>query len=350
MSMMNRQIITDIIYFELDDAVGPNPKAWLPTKFSQMELINISIKTFSVLSGEQGLVPESLVILPFPSLGLKGIIKYISWIDETRRGSIGQGAIVLLFKENNDVIFYKYITHLSIPFEEIAQKVMESEKSKAPRENFVDILTSLEKKVSDLLDDFRMQENAQPQGEQFPEQQAIDRSLINYQFKIIIVGDPSVGKTSLILRYTDKAFRRSYVPTMGVMVSDKIFKIEESIIQLTLWDIGGQQKFARMREQFYRGSDAVFLVCDLTNPNSFDNIPRWFSDVSDQLSNRSEDLMGFIIGNKKDLIEQREIKSEMANQLASKLGLGFIETSALLGENVDYAFSTIANLLYKSRL
>ena len=350
MSMMNRQIITDVIYYEMDDKIGPNPKAWLLTKLTQVELINISIKTFSVLSGEQGLVPESLVILPFPSLGLKGIIKYIIWDDETRRGSIGQAAIVLLFKENNDVIFYKYITQLSIPFEEIAQKVMESEKSKAPRENFVDILTSLEKSVTILLEELKIQENAQFQGEQFPQKQTIDRSLINYQFKIIIVGDPSVGKTSLILRYTDNAFRRSYVPTMGVMVSDKIFKIEESIIQLTLWDIGGQQKFARMREQFYRGSDAVFLVCDLTNPNSFDNIPRWFSDVSDQLSNRSEDLMGFIIGNKKDLIEQRMITDEMVMNLANKLNLGFIDTSALLGDNVDYAFSTIANLLYKSRL
>jgi len=350
MSMMNRQIITDVIYFELDDAMGPNPKAWLPTKFSQMELINISIKTFTVLSGEQGLVPESLVILPFPSLGLKGIIKYISWDDETRRGSLGQGAIVLLFQERDDVIFYKYITTLSTHFEDIYQKVIELEKTKASRELFVDVLVNLEKSVSDLLDDFRMQENAQPQGEQFPEQQAIDRSLINYQFKVIIVGDPSVGKTSLILRYTNNAFRRNYVPTMGVMVSNKIFKIEHSIVQLTLWDIGGQQKFHTMRQQFYQGSDAVFLVCDLTNPNSFDNIPRWFSDVSGQLSDRSEDLIGFIIGNKKDLIEKRMITDEMGTAISAQLNLGFIETSALLGDNVDYAFSTIANLLYKSRL
>ena len=350
MIIMHRQIITDIIYFELDDKIGPNPKAWLPTKFSQMELINISIKTFSVLSGEQGLVPESLVILPFPSLGLKGIIKYISWDDENRRGSIGQAAIVLLFQERDDVIFYKYITPLSTPFEDFLQEVIMLEKAKESREHFVDAITNLEKSVSNLLDEFRVQESAQLQGEQFPEQKKIDRSLINYQFKIIIVGDPSVGKTSLILRYTNNAFRRNYVPTLGVMVSDKIFKIEESIIQLTLWDIGGQQKFHTMRQQFYRGSDAVFLICDLTNPNSFNNIQRWFSDVSDQLSDRSDVLMGFIIGNKKDLIEQRMITDEMAMTLANKLNLGFIETSALLGDNVDYAFSTIANLLYKSRL
>ncbi|MFX0140087.1 MAG: Rab family GTPase, partial [Candidatus Hodarchaeota archaeon] len=165
----------------------------------------------------------------------------------------------------------------------------------------------------------------------------------------IIVGDPNVGKTSLILRYTDNAFRRNYVPTLGVMVSDKIFKIEDSVVQLTLWDIGGQQKFARMREQFYRGSDAVFLVFDLTQPESFNNIPKWFSDVVEQLKDRSERLIGFIIGNKRDLINQREIKPDMANQLAKQLDLGFIETSALLGENVNDAFSKVANLLFKSR-
>ncbi len=350
MGMMDRQIITDVIYFEMDDKIGPNPKAWLSTKFSQIELINISIKTFSVLSGEQGLIPESLVILPFPSLGLKGLIKYLSWDDKTRRGSIGQAAIVLLFQEGDDVIFYKYINQLSTPFEEIYQKIKESEKTKASREIFVDILTNLEKNVSNLLNELRIQENAQFQSKQFPEQQLIDRSLINYQFKIIIVGDPSVGKTSLILRYTNNAFRRSYVPTMGVHVSNKIFKIDDKIIQLTLWDIGGQQKFHTMRQQFYHGSDAVFLVFDLTNPDSFDNIPRWFSDVSDQLSNRSEDLMGFIIGNKNDLSEQRMITDEMTMNLASQLNLGVIETSALVGDNVDYAFSTIANLLFKSRL
>ncbi len=348
--MMDRQIITDVIYFELDDEIGPNPKAWLPTKFSQTELINISIKTFSVLSGEKGLIPESLVILPFPSLGLKGLIKYLNWEDKTRRGSIGQAAIVLLFRERDDVIFYKHITLLSTPFDEIYQKIIEIEQAKAPRKNFVDELAGLEQNISNLLDELRIQEEAQTQGEQFPEQQVVDRSLINFQFKIIIVGDPSVGKTSLILRYTNNAFRRSYVPTMGVHVSKKIFKIDDSLIQLTLWDIGGQQKFHTMRQQFYRGSDAVFLLFDLTNPESFENIPKWFKDVSDQLSDRKEDLIGFIIGNKNDLIEQRKITEEMASSISNKLSLGFIETSALLGENVDYAFSTIANLLYKSRL
>ncbi|MFX1593868.1 MAG: Rab family GTPase [Promethearchaeota archaeon] len=347
---MKQQIIEGIVYVEMNDEIGPNPVAWIPTKFTQMDLIHISIKALTVLSGEKGLIPESLVILPFPSMNLKGLIKYIKWDDSSRRGNIGQSALILLFQENDDVIFYKYMNDLSIPFNNLTPAIVNLEKSKASRDDLIEVLEHLEFNISSLLEELKQQEITQEASEEFPEQKIKDRSLIDYQFKIIIVGDPNVGKTSLILRYTDNAFRRNYVPTLGVMVSDKIFKIEDSIVQLTLWDIGGQQKFATMRNQFYRGSDAVFLVFDLTRTESFKNIPKWFSDVVEQLKDRSEELMGFIIGNKMDLADQRQVNSNMVNKIAEKLELGYIETSALLGENVDYAFSTIANLLLKSRL
>lgn len=333
---------------EMSDELGPNPVAWLPTEFSQTEMIQISIKILTILSGEQGLIPESLVFLPFPALNSKGLIKYLKWDDPLRRGGIGQSAIALLFQELDDVIFYKYIKQLSDPFDEISQKIINLEKSNASREEFIDVLTGLETNIAELLEELKSQEIAQSESEEFPVQKIKDRSLIDYQFKIIIVGDPGVGKTSLILRYTNNAFRRNYVPTLGVMVSDKIFKIEDSIVQLTLWDIGGQQKFQTMRQAFYRGSDAVFLVFDLTKPESFNNIPKWFSDVIDQLRDRSEELRGFVIGNKRDLTEQREITNDIATDLADQLNLGFIDTSALLGENVDHAFSTIAKLLFES--
>lgn len=347
---MKQQIIKGIAYIEMNDELGPNPVAWLPSKLTQMDLMHISIKAITVLTGEQGLIPESLVILPFTSMNLKGLIKFIKWDDESRRGGIGQSAIVLLFQENDDVIFYKYLNDLSIPFNNLTQAIINLEKSKASRKEYMEVIEHLEFNISTLLEELEQQEIIQQESEAFPEQKIKDRSLIDYQFKIIIVGDPNVGKTSLILRYTDNAFRRNYVPTLGVMVSDKIFKIEDSVVQLTLWDVGGQQKFQTMRSQFYRGSDAVFLVFDLTRVESFNNIPNWFSDVVEQLKNRSEELTGFIIGNKKDLADLRQVTSDMSNQMADQLELRFIETSALLGENVDNAFSTIADLLLKSRL
>lgn len=349
---MERQIISGIVYVEMSDELGPNPVAWLGTQFSQMDLIHISIKALTILSGEKGLVPESLVILPFPSKNLKGLVKYIKWDDPSRRGEIGQSAIVLLFQEIYDVIFYKYLKELSIPFNNLSGTIINLEKSRASREDFINVLEHLDFNISSLLEELRLQEVAQQESasEEFPEQKIKDRSLIDYQFKIIIVGDPSVGKTSLVLKYTDNAFRRNYVPTLGVMVSDKVFKIDENIIQLTLWDIGGQVKFHTMRQQFYRGSDAVLLVFDLTRIETFKSIPKWYSDVIAQLKERSEMLTGFLAGNKSDLVDQRMIPADMANNQARELNLGFIETSALQGENVDYAFSTIAKMLYESRL
>ncbi|MFX0020831.1 MAG: Rab family GTPase [Candidatus Hermodarchaeota archaeon] len=347
---MSHQIIKGIAYVQMDDEVGPNPFAWVPAKFTQMELMHISIKALTVLTGEQGLIPESLVILPFTSMNLKGLIKYIKWDDESRRGGIGQSALVLLFQEQHDVIFYKYINELSIPFNNLTPSIIKLEKARSTRKEYIDVLEHLEFNISTLLEELKLQETTQQESEAFPTLKIVDRSLIDYQFKIIICGDPNVGKTSLILRYTDNAFRRNYVPTLGVMVSDKIFKIDDVVIQLTLWDIGGQQKFQTMRQQFYRGSDAVFLVFDLTRDETFNSLPKWFSDVVEQLKDRGEELIGYIIANKKDLVEERKITLESIENLASELELGFFETSALNGENVHEAFSTIANLLYKSRL
>lgn len=344
---MKRQIINAVIYNNLNEELGPDPKAYIPKEFPQVELIHISVKSFAVLTGERGFIPESLVILPFPSLQLKALIKYIKWEDPNKRGGVGQANIALLFQEMDDVIFYKYIKEISSPFNDVAQNIAFLEKSDAPEEEYIKELINLEKAVIELLEELKNKELL-TKAEALPELK--DRSLIDYQFKIVICGDPTVGKTSLILRYTDEAFRRSYVSTLGVHVSNKVFKTEDdAIIQLVLWDIGGQERFKLMRKQFYRGSDALFLIFDLTNPDSFNNIPEWFSDIQKQLKIADDEITGFIIGNKKDLEEGKKVNSETAQELAQKYNLSYIETSALSGENVDHAFSTLANLLYESR-
>ena len=343
---MEAKLIKGILYTELDDELGPNPFVWLGD-VPQSSRIHISVKTITVLSGEQGLIPESLVILPFPSLNLKGLIKYLKWNDETRRGGIGQGAITLLFKESDDVIFYKYLNHFETLFKEVAEKIVHLQKLKAQRENYMDIFNELFLNIDQILTEFKNNEIAEENAKAFPDQKIKEANLIDYKFKIIICGDPSVGKSSLILRYTNNAFRRHYIPTLGVHVSDKIFQIEESYIQLVLWDIAGQAKFETMRQQFYLGSDGIFLIFDLSKPNSLESVSNWYYDIQNQLTDRPA-LTGYILGNKKDIDHSIENTSKKASDLASYLNLGYIETSALTGENVDYAFSTIAQLLYDS--
>jgi small GTP-binding protein len=137
---------------------------------------------------------------------------------------------------------------------------------------------------------------------------------------------------------------------MGVHVSNKTFKADDStIIQLVLWDVGGQDRFKLMRQQFYQGLDALFLIFDLTNPDSFKSIPNWFSDIKKQIQENQDDITGFLVGNKKDLKKNVKINTEKAKELATKLNLEYIETSAMSGENVDKAFTDIATSLYESR-
>lgn len=344
---MEREIITTILYTELNDEVGPNPLIWYPESYSLTDLLHISIKTITILSGERGLIPESIVILPFPSLKSKGLIKYIKWEDEERRGGIGQSAITLLFREFDDVIFYKYLKHFDPPFNEAAQHIINLEKLKAGEESIRGIIKHLENNILNLIEELKNKEISQFAITEFPQQKLKDEGLIDYKFKIIIVGDPGVGKTSLILRFTNNAFRRTYIPTLGVHVSDKVFQVENSNVQLILWDIAGQQKFETMRQQFYLGSDGILLVFDLTNPQSFSSLSNWYQDVKKQLKNRP-DLIGFIIGNKSDLSKERIIQPENADQLAGNLNLGYLETSALTGANIEACFHKIAIVLYNS--
>ncbi|NHJ20097.1 MAG: GTP-binding protein [Candidatus Lokiarchaeota archaeon] len=341
---MEAELIEGILYTELDEEVGPHPLVWLG-EIPQSSRLHISVKTITVLSGESGLIPDSLVILPFPSLNLKGLIKYVKWEEASRRGGIGLGAITLLFRESDDVIFYKYLNYFETPFEEVAEKISELQKLKAVRENYIDILDDLTATITQSLNELKKTEIAEETTKAFPDQMIKDANLINYKFKIIICGDPSVGKSSLILRFTNNAFRRHYIPTLGVHVSDKIFQVKESYVQLVLWDIAGQQKFQTMRQQFYLGSDGLFLIFDLSKPSSFESVSNWFYDIQNQLKDRPI-LTGFIIGNKRDLAPGSETISEKGSDLARYLNLGYIETSALTGENVEEAFYAIAETLY----
>lgn len=344
---MEEDIITTVLYIELNDELGPNPIVCLPSDFSLENQMHISIKVITILSGEHGMVPETLVILPFPSLNLKGLIKYISWNDESRRGRIGQSAITVLFKNVDDVIFYKYKNNLELVFNEIAAKIIMLEKSKADKKYITDEITTLKKVILNILYELKVKETSAPEMEAFPEISRTSSEFIDYKYKITVVGDPGVGKTSLILRFTKKAFRRKYIPTLGVVVSDRTFKIDNSIVQLVIWDIAGQVKFETMRRQFYLGTDGVFLVFDLTNSKSFDSISRWYQDIESQLKHTRE-ITGFIIGNKTDLINKKIIGFEQANKVANDLDLTYIETSALTGDNVEKAFYNIAKTLYES--
>jgi len=341
---MSEEIIKAIVYTSLDESIGPNPLLWIPLDLPEKIRMGVSIKTITMLTTDQGIVPNSLVIMPFPAFKLKGIIKYIEREDNSRRGGVALSSIALLFNEADDLIFYKYMDYLEPVFSESAKKLIELENGEAKSDEIFVEIDKFRLNLKEILDDLYQKEKSTSELEAFPEEK-IKEELQESNFKIVVCGDPGVGKTSTILRLTDNAFMRTYVPTLGVSISERLMNIGDKHINLILWDIAGQSKFEIMRRHFYKGTDAVILIFDLTNPKSFESVYDWFNDIK----RYEKDVTGLIFGNKEDLVEQRKIQTEEALKLAETLNLEYIETSALTGKNIEQSFYKAAETLYKSK-
>ncbi len=345
---MAKELIKAIIFTEFDEELGPNPILWYPSDLPESFRMVVSIKSITILSADQGLMPKSLIIMPFPSLNSKGIIKYIEKEDASRRGGVAQSAITLLFSEIDDLIFYKYLSFLEPAFNEAIQEIIKIEDIKTNKEILSIEIDNLRTEILNILEDLRIKEQSFLKNEAFPEEPVEDKEVIKYKFKIVVCGDPGVGKTSTILRFTDNAFIRTYIPTLGVNISEKNVKIDGNLVGLILWDIAGQSKFETMRKHFYKGTEAVILIFDLTNRKSFESIPKWYEDIKKYVITDNK-IVGFILGNKEDLEDSRIIAKKDANKIAKELGLDYIETSALTGKNVELSFHKIAEALINSK-
>ena len=345
-----KSLIDSVIYTDIHDELGPDPIHWFPSDLPESVRMLVGIKTVTILSGDQGSVPDSLLIIPFPSLKIKGLIRYIEREDKSKRGGFARSAITFLFKEADDVIFYKYMSYLKAPFDETARKIIELEKQQVNSDRIFEEINILRISVGRLLDDFRAKEVSLPPSKEFPEIRIRDDKIIDYRFKLVVVGDPGVGKTSIILRFTDNAFLRTYVPTLGVSITEKVFNVDDKVVESILWDIAGQNKFQTMRRHFYQGSEAILLIFDLTNRSSFNSIKNWYDDVMKNMEKHHHQMTGYIFGNKSDLTEIRKVKLVEALTLAKELNLKYIETSALTGKNVEYTFYDIAETVIKLRL
>ncbi|MFX1296734.1 MAG: Rab family GTPase [Promethearchaeota archaeon] len=345
---MAKELIRAIIFTEFDEELGPNPILWHPSDLPESFRMVVSIKSITILSADQGLMPQSLIIMPFPSLNSKGIIKYIEREDKTRRGLVAQSSITLLFNEIDDLIFYKYLSYLEPAFNEISQEIMKIEDIKANKQLLSNEIEKLQTNIINILEDLQVKEQSALKFEAFPEEPKEDKEIIKFKFKIIVLGDPGVGKTSTILRFTDNAFIRTYIPTLGVNISEKNIKVDGNLVGLILWDIAGQSKFETMRKHFYKGTEAVILIFDLTNRKSLESIPKWYEDIKNYVITDTE-IVGFILGNKEDLSENRKIKEKEVIKIAKELQLEYIETSALTGKNIESSFYKIAELLVNSK-
>lgn len=340
---MLEDLITGVIYTEFHDELGPNPKVWTPSSLSQNIQMLVAVKTITMLTGEEHILPKDIVVIPFPSLNSKGLVKYIEWKDETRRGGLAKAAITILFNELDDSIFYKYNDDLKPLFDGLCSSIAKFEALHVDNAILREEISNFHSKVKMLLEDLRKKELVLQKADAFPEEEG--KSEFEYRFKIVVIGDPSVGKSSTILRFTHNAFTRTYMPTIGVSISEKNIKIGKKNILFILWDIAGQSKFETMRKHFYQGAEGALLVFDLTLEKSFQSILNWYKDVKKNV--QTNKFVGILIGNKSDLINERKVKKEDALILAQELKLDYIEISALSGENVNQTFFKMAETLIK---
>jgi len=160
----------------------------------------------------------------------------------------------------------------------------------------------------------------------------------DYFFKLLLVGDTGVGKSSLLLRFSDDKYSESFVPTVGLDFKLRGLEIDNTKIKLLLWDASGDYRYKAITSSLEKQPHAIVMVFDVTNLDSFKNIEAmWNSDVQKHCS---ENVIKVLVGNKSDLKATRVVSTEMGQNLATKLGVvKYIETSAKTDSNVNLLFT-----------
>ena len=169
----------------------------------------------------------------------------------------------------------------------------------------------------------------------------------DYLFKVLLLGDTDVGKSSLILRYTEETFNSKLVNSIGVDFKMKKKEIDGKIIKVQIWDTAGHERFRSITYSYYRGANAIIIVFDITDKKSFLSITEWLKQIE---KHAKENVFKFLVGNKSDLAEERKVTFEEAKEYADEHELPYIETSAKEGININELFeSSIKSFLSNNK-
>jgi len=162
------------------------------------------------------------------------------------------------------------------------------------------------------------------------------------KFKLVFLGEQSVGKTSLITRFMYDSFDNTYQATIGIDFLSKTMYLEDRTVRLQLWDTAGQERFRSLIPSYIRDSTVAVVVYDITNVNSFNQTNKWIDDVR---AERGNDVIIMLVGNKTDLADKRQVTIDEGEKKAEELKVMFIETSAKAGYNVKQLFRRVAAAL-----
>ncbi|MFX0211707.1 MAG: GTP-binding protein [Candidatus Hodarchaeota archaeon] len=167
-------------------------------------------------------------------------------------------------------------------------------------------------------------------------------------FKLVLLGESAVGKTSLIQRFVHNTFQHDLNLTIGVNLMTKVVMIDNSPVTLSIIDLAGQERFRKFQNIFYLGANAAIYVFDYTRPYTLEKLNRWQNDLFTGVHNERE-IVQILIGNKVDLKKHLLVDEKEIQRRAFELGCDrFIRTSALTGKHVDEAFTYIAAKLLEN--
>ena len=166
----------------------------------------------------------------------------------------------------------------------------------------------------------------------------------NYLLKYIIIGDPSVGKSNLLMKFAHNKFTEEYQTTIGVEFGAKNIQIKDQIYRIQIWDTAGQENFRSITRAYFKNCVCAMVVYDITSRKSFENVQNWLQDVHDQ---SPKTILIILIGNKIDLENKRDVSYDEGKEYAIKNGLIFMETSAKTGEGVEEIFKQSAEEIDK---
>jgi len=165
----------------------------------------------------------------------------------------------------------------------------------------------------------------------------------DYIFKIVLIGDTSVGKSCLLTRFADDQFSESYVTTIGVDFRFKTMIVCDKITKVQVWDTAGQERYRSITNAYYRGAEAIMIVFDVTNKDSFTHIQDWMEEITKYTG---KDVVIIVGANKSDL-NDKQIKKEEMEEFVKKKGIKIFECSAKTGEGVENAFKHMVETLIK---
>ncbi|KAJ1983425.1 GTP-binding protein [Dimargaris verticillata] len=169
----------------------------------------------------------------------------------------------------------------------------------------------------------------------------------DFLIKLLLIGDSGVGKSCLLLRFSDDSFTPSFITTIGIDFKIRTIELDGKRIKLQIWDTAGQERFRTITTAYYRGAMGILLVYDVTDERSFNNIHNWIRNVE---QHANEGVNRILIGNKCDIDEKKVISKEQGQSLADEYHIRFLETSAKSNINVDEAFFSLARDIKKRLL